>query len=243
MSKANLLNKAIIEGDIESIKILISEKADINFLLGMRGTALCAALSANQTAIAHLLIDSGRGVNVDDFDEEPLVFLALRKENFGIVKRLIAHPDCKIDHKDQLTDMPPLCFAAMKGYVDVVTWMLEANCNVNVRDKEDNTALHLSVKTNQHQITTLLINKGLEGIYNGAGLIPLHIACGLGRESLESVLFHLSKWLDCSIYNENGNRSVSDIFIPSDVRKEICEYVNTFSRFHQETSLYINCSI
>ena len=239
MSKADLLNKAIIGGDIDAVKILISEKTDVNFLLGMRGTALCAALSANQTAIAHLLIDSGCGVNVEDFDKEPPLFLALRKESFGIVKKLIAHPDCKIDKKDQLTGMPPLCYAAMKGYVDVVTWMLDANCNVNVRNKEDNTALHLSVKNNKHQVTKLLINAGLEYIYNSEGLIPLHIACGLKTEFLESALTLLSKWFDCSTAIESGNLKLSDIFIPSHTRRDICEYVDKLSRIRQETPLYI----
>lgn len=79
----------------------------------MRGTALCAAIEARNCDIANLLIEAGCDVNARDFDGEPPLLLALRKEKplalslrkaaLDIAKILISNKKCNVNKVDPLT--------------------------------------------------------------------------------------------------------------------------------------------
>ena len=62
---SDALHKAAERGDLETMKKLIAEKADINSQAGKDGeTPLLRAITRGQTEAAKLLIDSGADVNL-----------------------------------------------------------------------------------------------------------------------------------------------------------------------------------
>ncbi|XP_033742171.1 putative ankyrin repeat protein RF_0381 isoform X2 [Pecten maximus] len=225
MAKADILNKAIIGGDEDVVRSLISEGADVDHLLGMRGTALCAAIGAKQSSIALLLIESGSGVNVEDWDREPPLHLAIRKGCLDVARTLINHRRCNLDKADPLTKTPAFCYAANKGIAEVVKWMIQAGCNTLVKDVYDNTALHLAVKGGHREVVKLLVKDGVNCLFNEMGLAPVHLAAQAGDVSVFLLL--LSEWIDSDVDN---------LIIPSKARQPIKNFVNLPKK-------YSNCSV
>ncbi|XP_060070218.1 ankyrin-1-like [Ylistrum balloti] len=228
MAKADILNKAIIGGDEDVVRSLISEGADVDHLLGMRGTALCAAIGAKQSSIALLLIESGSGVNIEDWDREPPLHLAIRKGCLDIARTLIYHPKCNLDKADPLTKTPAFCYAAEKGIADVVKWMIQAGCNTLVKNAYDNTALHLAVKGGHLEVVRQLVKSGVNCHFNEMGLAPVHLAAQAGDVTVFLLL--LSEWIN----PHSGN--VDDIIIPSSARKPVKDFVNLPKK-------YSSCSV
>lgn len=197
MALAENLNRAIVKGDLNLVQKLVAEGAAMDFMLGMRGTALCAALSANQTDIAHFLIEAGCGVNVEDYDKEPPIFLAISKKCFDVVHRLTLHPKCNLNKYDPLTNVSPLALAVKNNHQDVVKWFIEAGADLNVTDHTDSTALHIAIQDRNYDMMDMLVKGGCDLSKNDStGRYPIHIIASKGDERGLKIL--LQKWIDVS---------------------------------------------
>ena len=71
-----------------------------------------------------------------------------------------------IEHRSEKNAYTALIYAAAKGYVDIVNFLIEKGANVNVIDKHGTSALEFATKKGYKEITTLLIEAGA-----GAGVI------------------------------------------------------------------------
>lgn len=197
MALAENLNRAIVKGDLNLVQKLVAEGAAMDFMLGMRGTALCAALSANQTDIAQFLIEAGCGVNVEDYDKEPPIFLAISKKCFDVVHRLTRHPKCNLNKYDPLTNVSPLALAVKNNHQDVVKWFIEAGADLNVTDHTDSTALHIAIQDRNYDMMDMLVKGGCDLLKNDStGRYSIHIIASKGDERGLKIL--LQKWIDVS---------------------------------------------
>lgn len=197
MALAENLNRAIIKGDLALVQKLVREGAAMDFLLGMRGTALCAALSANQSDIAQFLIQAGCGVNVEDYDKEPPIFLAISKKCFDVVHRLTLHPKCNLNKYDPLTNVSPLALAVKNNHKDVVKWFIEAGADLNVTDHIDNTALHIAIQDQNYDMMDMLVKGGCDLSKNDStGRYPIHIVSGKG--DVRGLKILLQKWISAT---------------------------------------------
>lgn len=195
MALAENLNRAIVNGDLASVKKLVKEGAAMDFLLGMRGTALCASLSANQNDIAHFLIEAGCGVNVEDYDKEPPVFLAISKKCFDVVHTLTKHPKCNLNKSDPLTNVSPLALAVKNNHQNVVQWFIEAGADLNVTDHAENTALHIAIHDQNYEVMKMLVKGGCDLLKNDSnGKYPIHIIANKGDLKALKILLH--NWVD-----------------------------------------------
>jgi ankyrin repeat protein len=73
--------------------------------------------------------------------------------------------------------MGPLHYAAEKGAVDVITFLLQQNCDINLQSKEGNTALMYACKYNRLEAIKTLIEGGCDiKILNNSGMNAVHFA-------------------------------------------------------------------
>ncbi|XP_046552226.1 serine/threonine-protein phosphatase 6 regulatory ankyrin repeat subunit C-like [Haliotis rubra] len=182
------LHKAVCAGQIDEVKKLVESGVDFNHVHGMQGTALCNAIASHQTHIAEYLVGAGCDVNAVDYDGEPPLLLALRKENVAVANILIDDELCNFNNVDPVTKQTALCFASSNGLVDIVVKLVESgHCDVVKSDADNNTAMHLAV-LKQHRDVLKILSRipDLKTLRNKGGLTPLHIAALNGDlETLE----------------------------------------------------------
>ena len=90
-ARADSLHVAINKRDVESVKLLIKQGADINNLgrNGIEGSALHLAVRSNQQEIAQLLIDLGAVVDMRDYNDYTPLHNAAWNGNLDMVKLLL----------------------------------------------------------------------------------------------------------------------------------------------------------
>jgi len=88
----NPLHLAVLSGDIDIVKILISNNADINISDGFLGqTTLGCAISSGNIAMAKYLVGNGVDIDaVDDFSQTALHLVSESDENIEFTKLLIS---------------------------------------------------------------------------------------------------------------------------------------------------------
>ena len=211
----------------------------------MRGTALCAAIEARNCDIAKYLIEAGCDINASDFDGEPPLFLALRKEKsmaislrsaaLDIAKLLIRNKKCHLNKVDPLTKKSAIHFATEQGMEEVVDWLIEANCDINKMDANGNTSLHLAVHNGYFSITEKLASnpRCLIKVYNSAGQVPIHIPCNNGNLMCLQVLIEQLK------LKQRGRNPLGDSERDLDKKSELYINVNAETKFEKDTCLHI----
>ena len=211
----------------------------------MRGTALCAAIEARNCDIAKYLINAGCDVNARDYDGEPPLLLALRKEKplamtlkkaaLDIAKILIQNKKCDVNKVDPLTKKTAIHFATEQGMDDVIDWLLKADCDLNKTDANGNTALHLAVHDGHYEIVKKLVadSRCLIKFYNSAGLIPIHIACNNGNLKCLQALIEQLKMRQKS---RGAHEEIEGIF---DKDSDLYLNINAETKFEKDTCLHL----
>ena len=211
----------------------------------MRGTALCAAIEARNCDIAKYLIEAGCDVNARDFDGEPPLLLALRKEKplamtlkkaaLDIAKILIHNKKCNVNKVDPLTKKTAIHFATEQGMGDVIGWLLSADCDLNKTDANGNTALHLAVHDGYYDIVKKLASdpRCLIKFYNNAGLIPIHISCNDGNlKCLQALIGQLK-------LRQKSRGAFAEIEGIFDKESNLYLNVNAETKFEKDTCLHL----
>ena len=98
---------------------------------------------------------------------------AARAGDIPAIKRHIAEG---ADVNEMRFEMPPLAWAAMMGQIAAVELLLQHGADINGRNRDGNTALHLSAFLGHAETAELLIKNGADvNIKNGDGATPIDI--------------------------------------------------------------------
>ncbi|KAL4235036.1 Ankyrin repeat and FYVE domain-containing protein 1 [Mactra antiquata] len=248
MHKTDQLHRAIQVELLQEVKKLVNDGANMDLVMGMRGTALCAAIETRNYDITKYLLDSGCDINAQDFDGEPPLLLAIRKEspgkicgkaaNMGIIRLLMNHLKCNLNKIDPLTKKSALHFATEQNMAQVVEWLLksksEIKCNINMFDANGNSPLHLAVLEGHSDCVNILVNSKdcLLKVYNRAGLTPLHVCARNGDlKNTQSLLNRISGSKHDQLENSIDPSKFTD--------SEMDINVNAETKFEKETCLHI----
>ena len=137
--EAQELIDAVRRGDIEIVKLLIKEGADVNARDKYGGTALMAAANNGHTEIAKILI--GRGAKVDAVDHShrtALLFAATGP--FPETVKLLLDNKSNPNVVDNGEHFSPLMHAAAEGNLDIVKILLEYGADPDLKDVDGDTA-------------------------------------------------------------------------------------------------------
>ena len=79
--------------------------------------------------------------------------------------------------------------AAEAGHSAVIDLLLKHGMNVDIRDRDDRTALHCAVDRDRYQATLLLIERGADiNVMDVLGQRPLHLAAGFASTQMVELL-------------------------------------------------------
>ena len=186
------LHTAVREGNLGQVRDLLNTNSDVNGLMGLHGTPLCAAISSGQNEIIKYLLTLPKcDVNAKDFDGEPPLCLAVRKLNIEAVEWMLAKSECDTNKPDPVSGFAPLCVAIQHDFPVGVEMLIAANCDVNKAGQGGDTPLHVAVKKRALEALKLILKCGRADVNksNSNGTSPLHLAAAcMDTRLLEAIL-------------------------------------------------------
>lgn len=157
-SKNTPLHESAAAGHAKATELLLALKADVNALNSVNNTPLHFAASNGHEKVTQLLLAAGANRNARNAGNEtplelasgkafdflyrkfyPLHFAAKMNDVDNINKLIDKHPEL-VNARDY-NKITPLHWAALHGYGDIVDILIDANADVNIRDKNEWTPL------------------------------------------------------------------------------------------------------
>lgn len=194
------LRGAIVMGDIESVRALISAGADVNHRFKMGSskdlTPLFLAVQLGHADICELIIDVGALVNAEIKaigKGATLMHVAAASPagNKAVINLLVAHG---LDVNSKRKNLrAPAWLAVMKGTVEALDALIENGADVNVTYQSNfgiwTSPLHEAVLNNSKEKVALLIKGGAKvNALTSTGETPLDQAINNRRTEITAML-------------------------------------------------------
>jgi ankyrin repeat protein len=229
-SRENLgkLHEACSAGDIKLVRFLIDKGADINTRNGPGATPLWAAAMSDQKEIVELLLDEGADINapgrrgstplwitVRNYCEETAKFLIEKGANIntpddrGVTPLDVAEQRGSADMVELLQQhgarkgSPNLLGIINSSDIEQVKLLISQGVDINVKNNNGLTALHLVARGGRKDVVELLIDNGADvNNKTNNGMTPLHQASRNGLKEIVELL--ISRGADINVKNTRG---------------------------------------
>ena len=148
-------------GDLEAIKFLLHNGADINKVDNRGNAPLSHAIRCGSQSCVQLLLDHGASVNIANKEAvNPLHRLASTWDSLELL-------DCLISHQANMNALTeegysPLGYAASNSRHKVSTRLIELGADIHVKTPDGTTALTNVVSRNSHLVLKLLLQRGAD---------------------------------------------------------------------------------
>ena len=204
--KDELLLKASEKGDLEGVKFLIENGADVNAKGCCDYTPLHEAAEKGHLEVVKYLISKGADVNAKSTGVFTSGYTPLHMAAGGgyleVVKYLVSN-GVDVNAKGEYGDTP-LHEAAEKGHLEVVKYLVKNGADVNAKNEDGDTPLYYAAYKGHLEVVKYLISKG--AVVNAKGCCdytPLHKAAEKGH--LEVVKYLVSNGVDVNAKGEYGD--------------------------------------
>ena len=219
------LNVAADNGRAASARLLIDAGADINIPDKYQQTALhMAACNGYNDIVDALIKRPDMNLNVRNENGDTPLNVAADNGRAASARLLIdAGADINIPDKYQQT---ALHMAACNGYNDIVDALIKRpDVNLNVRNENDNTPLHLAVYNGRAASARLLIDAGANiNIPDNKQQTALHMAACNGYNDIVDALIKRPD-VNLNVRNEDGNTPL-DVAVMSEMERSAQLLIN-----------------
>ena len=197
------IKSPIVESRINMMKLLIDNKANINYTDENGFNPLNIAIESGDMELTKFLITNGANVNSLMQDGVSLIGYAIAQNNMDLLQILIENgANVNYTNGDSWADTP-LKTASRLGLDNVVRILLTRNVDINAVDMNGNTALHTAALNSQLSIVKLLLEKNPNlDIQNKVGNTALHLAVISGNIDIVGEL--VLKGANTRIRNNDG---------------------------------------
>lgn len=197
------IKSPIVESSINMMKLLIDNKANINYTDENGFNPLNMAIESGDMELTKFLITNGANVNSLMQDGVSLIGYAIAQNNMDLLQILIENgANVNYTNGDSWADTP-LKTASRLGLDNVVRILLTRNADINAVDMNGNTALHTAALNSQLSIVKLLLEKNPNlDIQNKVGNTALHLAVISGNIDIVGEL--VLKGANTRIRNNDG---------------------------------------
>jgi len=183
------LHRAAFFGDIDQVKSLIADNADLNKNTERGYAPLHWAVKAGQEDIAELLIANSADINARTGSGgwTPL-HIAVMQSNKDMAAWLISR-GADVHAVNQNNEFTPLLIAVMGGKTDLAELLISNGTEVDVQNDAGYTALFLAIIQGNKDMAELLIAKGADvNIRNVYGQSLLHWSVSNGQRDIAELL-------------------------------------------------------
>lgn len=185
-SKLNVtaLHLAAIEGHTKIVKVLLDAEATVDSLDGDNKTPLCMAIDKGHSDVSRMLLESGADPHPGCYPPNFLLFTAVSRGYVDTVSALLeygAHVDASMDF-GSVAGPTSLHVAAEAGNPALVTALLAAKAQVNLRIMTGATPLHQAAINGHTEVIKLLLHAGADmNALDHDGMTPLDFAVYHGQ--------------------------------------------------------------
>ncbi|BFZ03468.1 hypothetical protein BsWGS_06507 [Bradybaena similaris] len=203
---------------VELCKVLIDNGASVNCRDGDGKTPLMMAASNGCVNMLQMLLNNGTDVSDKDNKGNTALLHAVTDQCFENVSCLI---DFTRDKKNVINiqnneGLTPLIVSVKKGNVVIMKKLIENGADVNIKDNNENAALHhllIVCPYDKEEILTFLLKAGSQvNCQNKDGLSPLMLAAKKSNSSLMSKL--LDAGAEVNAVSKNNNSQTAMSFLP-----------------------------
>lgn len=197
------IKSPIVESRINMMKLLIDNKANINYADENGFTPLNIAIESGDMEFTKFLITNGANVNSLMQDGLSLIGYAIAQNNMDLLQILIENGANVNYTGGDSWAKTPLQTASRLGLDNVVRILLTRNADINSVDMNGNTALHTAALNSQLSVVKLLLEKNPNlDIQNKVGNTALHLAVISGNIDIVGEL--VLKGANTRIRNNDG---------------------------------------
>ena len=197
------IKSPIVESRINIMKLLIDNKANINYTDENGFNPLNIAIETGNMELTKFLITNGANVNSLMQDGVSLIGYAIAQNNMDLLQILIENGANVNNTNGDSWANTPLQMASRLGLDNVVRILLTRNVDINAVDINGNTALHTAALNSQLSAVKLLLEKNPSlNIQNKVGNTALHLAVISGNIDIVGEL--VLKGANTRIRNNDG---------------------------------------
>jgi len=160
--KNKSLFEAVTKGDIEQVKKLIAQGADVNVAEGENAwTPLLAAAKGAHSEVVKVLLANGANVNLAETYGYTALYYAIWNDDEETVKSLISGgADVNKGPAEEMDDDSPLCYAIWQRHAGIVKDVLDAGADINTKDEKGYTPLYWAAFSSSKDILDLILSRG-----------------------------------------------------------------------------------
>ena len=182
------LHEAVIYGNAKEARAALSNGCDVNALDGKGRTPLSVVVQKQQLSLAVMLIQHQADANIVDNEDRSVLHVAV-DQNQDSMAKLLLDSGGNVNAADK-KGQTPLMVAAEKGFPKVSNVLMNHNdANINLKQLDGKTALHLAAWNDRRQVGEMLLQRGgkLDDT-DMKGWIPLMYAAKMGHTSMLHIL-------------------------------------------------------
>ena len=152
--------------------------------------ALVYAIKESSPKVTNFLIDvKDSDLEIENIYGENPLMLAAFSNNLPIVKKLVDIKKVKVNK----TGWSALHYAASKGYLEIVQFLISNGADVNAKSPNETTPLMMASRYGHIQVVRLLLTSGADlALQNQQGLTAIDFASNANQTEIKDGL--ISRW-------------------------------------------------
>jgi ankyrin repeat protein len=237
------LYKAVINVDKNEVTRLINEGADVNWAnpKSSGNTPLFSAIEMDfPIEIVETLIAAGADPNKVNSVKERPISKAVQNGNHDIVKMLIV-AGVDVKRKDK-TGNSYIHYAACEekpgvtlNYLKIINLILDNGEDVNVKNSDNFTPLHMADARGNTDVASLLIERGADiTAQNNEGMTPLHMAAVSGSHKIADLLISNLRLLKNEVFRDILNKQNNEGMTPLHIAVETANIGDPKTKIRRE---------
>ncbi len=181
------LLEASSDGNLQIVKMLIDQGADVNMVVSGDGTALLMAIQHTHFKTAELLLVHGADPNLGSKPDGYPLLIAVASGDLELVQ-LLVEKGAEVD-KDFLGDGNAIIIASKQGNLEMVKVLIALGANIDRGVKGDGNPMIMAAKKGHIHVVKYLVEVGADVNYEITGdETPLISACEHGHLSIVKYL-------------------------------------------------------
>jgi ankyrin repeat protein len=211
MLDERLLN-ASASGDLDTVKLMLTQCANVNACNNRRCTTLHWAAHNGFLGIVKELLAKDADISARDDEQNTPLHWAADRGYLEIVKELLAGgADIRARDDYQRTSLHR---AARNGHLEVVKELISRGADISTRDDKQRTSLHHAALGGHQEVVKELLARGADiNARDNSKKTPLHLAVYCGRVDIAREL--LERGADISVRDEFGETALETTSEPT----------------------------